>query len=191
MAGAGAHLAAVLGTGQTKYVAKRKDVSMNGLVRESIDRALADSGSTFDDIDAVVVGKAPDFFEGVMMPELFMADAMGATGKPLIRVTHRGFGRRVHRGGGRQPGAVREVPPGAGHGLGEAVGIECHVGVVNSDPFIKPVGAGAGGYFAPHVRSYIRRSGAPLNIGAIVATKDRLNGSRNPTGAPAAGRHHR
>ena len=54
MAGAGAHLAAVLGTGQTKYVAKRKDVSMNGLVRESIDRALADSGSTFDDIDAVI-----------------------------------------------------------------------------------------------------------------------------------------
>lgn len=51
-------LAAVLGTGQTKYVAKRKDVSMNGLVREAIDRALADSGSTFDDIDAVVVGKA-------------------------------------------------------------------------------------------------------------------------------------
>ena len=48
------HLAAVLGTGQTKYVAKRQDVSMNGLVREAIDKALADSGSTFDDIDAVV-----------------------------------------------------------------------------------------------------------------------------------------
>ena len=47
-------------------------------------------------------------------------------------------------------------------------------------PFIKPVGAGAGGYFAPHVRSYIRRSGAPINIGAIVAVKDRLNGARNP-----------
>ena len=29
-------LAAVLGTGQTKYVAKRHDVSMNGLVREAI-----------------------------------------------------------------------------------------------------------------------------------------------------------
>src|SRR6202022_1269454 len=57
-------LAAVLGTGQTKYVAKRQDVSMNGLVREAIDKALADSGGTFDDIDAVVVGKAPDFFEG-------------------------------------------------------------------------------------------------------------------------------
>jgi acetyl-CoA C-acetyltransferase len=36
-------LAAVLGTGQTKYVAKRQDVSMNGLVRDAIDKALADS----------------------------------------------------------------------------------------------------------------------------------------------------
>jgi acetyl-CoA C-acetyltransferase len=43
-----------------------------------------------------------------------------------------------------------------------------------------PVGAGAGGYFAPHVRSYIRRSGAPDHIGAMVAVKDRRNGARNP-----------
>src|SRR5918999_3678822 len=46
-------------------------------------------------------------------------------------------------------------------------------------PFTKPVGAGAGGYFAPHVRSYIRRSGAPEHIGAMVAVKDRRNGARN------------
>ena len=42
------------------------------------------------------------------------------------------------------------------------------------------VGAGAGGYFAPHVRAYINRSGAPNNIGAIVAVKDRRNGAKNP-----------
>mgnify|MGYP003849502811 CR=1 FL=1 len=36
-------------------------------------------------------------------------------------------------------------------------------------PFNMPVHAGAGGYFAPHVRSYIRRSEAPTHIGAIVA----------------------
>ena len=47
-------------------------------------------------------------------------------------------------------------------------------------PFTKPVGAGAGGYFAPHVRAYIRRSGAPTHIGAMVAVKDRLNGAKNP-----------
>jgi acetyl-CoA C-acetyltransferase len=47
-------------------------------------------------------------------------------------------------------------------------------------PFTMPVGAGAGGYFAPHIRSYIRRSGAPDHVGAMVAVKDRRNGSRNP-----------
>src|SRR5260370_26555823 len=40
--------------------------------------------------------------------------------------------------------------------------------------------AGAGGYFAPHIRSYIRRSGAPTHIGAAVAVKDRRNGALNP-----------
>ena len=47
-------------------------------------------------------------------------------------------------------------------------------------PFNMPVHAGAGGYFAPHVRSYIRRSGAPNHIGAIVAAKDRQNALKNP-----------
>jgi acetyl-CoA C-acetyltransferase len=47
-------------------------------------------------------------------------------------------------------------------------------------PFIMPVHAGAGGYFAPHVRSYIRRSGAPVHVGAVVAAKDRQNANKNP-----------
>ena len=78
--------AAVLGVGQTRHRAKRTDVSMAGLCREAADRALADAGLTFADIDAVVVGKSPDLFEGVMMPELYLADALGAVGKPLLRV---------------------------------------------------------------------------------------------------------
>ena len=70
--------AAVLGVGQTRHRSKRTDVSIAGLCREAADRALADAGLTFADIDAVVVGKAPDLFEGVMMPELYLADALGA-----------------------------------------------------------------------------------------------------------------
>ncbi len=180
MAGAGPNIAAVLGPGQTKYVAKRQDVSMNGMVREAIDRALADSGSTFDDIDAVVVGKAPDFFEGVMMPELFMADAMGATGKPLIRVHTAGSvggSTGVVAASLVQSGKYRRVLAMAWETQSESNAMWA---LSIPIPFIKPVGAGAGGYFAPHVRSYIRRSGAPTNIGAIVAVKDRLNGSKNP-----------
>jgi acetyl-CoA C-acetyltransferase len=173
-------LAAVLGTGQTKYVAKRKDVSMNGLVREAIDRALADSGSTFDDIDAVVVGKAPDFFEGVMMPELFLADAIGATGKPLIRVHTAGSvggSTAVVAASLVQSGKYTRVLAMAWEKQSESNAMWALSIPV---PFTKPVGAGAGGYFAPHVRAYIRRSGAPTHIGAMVAVKDRLNGAKNP-----------
>src|SRR5207248_14635 len=39
---------------------------------------------------------------------------------------------------------------------------------------------GAGGYFAPHIRAYMRRSGAPDHIGTLVAVKDRQNALKNP-----------
>jgi acetyl-CoA C-acetyltransferase len=78
--------AAVLGVGQTRHRSKRTDVSVAGLCREAADRAVQDAGITLSDVNAVVVGKAPDLFEGVMMPELYLADALGAVGKPLLRV---------------------------------------------------------------------------------------------------------
>jgi acetyl-CoA C-acetyltransferase len=172
--------AAVLGTGQTHYRAKRQDVSMPGLLREAIDRAMADANVDWSDIDAVVVGKAPDFFEGVMMPELSLADAIGAVGKPLLR---------VHTAGsvGGSTGVVAASLVQAGvHERVLAVAWEKQSesnamwALSIPIPFNMPVNAGAGGYFAPHVRSYIRRSGAPNHVGAIVAAKDRRNGAKNP-----------
>src|SRR3954466_9760632 len=80
-----AEACAVIGVGQTEYRSRRNDVSIAGLVREAALRALEDAGLTFKDIDAVVVGKAPDLFEGVMMPEAYLADALGAAGKPRMR----------------------------------------------------------------------------------------------------------
>src|SRR5215467_1564025 len=78
--------AAVLGVAVTRHRSRRADVSIAGLCREAVDRALDDAGLSLADIDAVVAGKAPDLFEGVMMPELYLADALGATGKPMLRV---------------------------------------------------------------------------------------------------------
>ena len=184
------NLAAVLGTGQTKYVAKRKDVSMNGLVREAIDRALEDSGSTFDDIDAVVVGKAPDFFEGVMMPELFMADAVGATGKPLIRVHTAGSvgGSTADRRG--QPGAVRQVQAGADDGLGEAVRVECHVGVEHSGAVHQAGRRGRGRLLRPAravLHPALGRSDAHRRDGRGQGPAQRRE---EPAGPPASARHH-
>jgi acetyl-CoA C-acetyltransferase len=172
--------AAVLGTGQTHYKAKRPDVSMAGLLREAIDRAMADAQVGWADIDAVVVGKAPDFFEGVMMPDLFLADAIGAVGKPLLRVHTAGS-----VGGSTGVVAASLVQSGV-HERVLAVAWEKQSesnamwALSIPIPFNMPVNAGAGGYFAPHVRSYIRRSGAPTHVGAIVAAKDRRNGAKNP-----------
>jgi acetyl-CoA C-acetyltransferase len=172
--------AAVLGVGQTEHRSRRRDVSIAGLCREAVDRALCGAGCGLADIDAVVVGKAPDLFEGVMMPELYLADALGAVGKPLLRVHTAGS-----VGGATGNVAASLVQAGL-HRRVLAVAFEKQSesnamwALSITPPFSMPVLAGAGGYFAPHIRAYIRRSGAPEHVGAVVAVKDRRNGSLNP-----------
>jgi acetyl-CoA C-acetyltransferase len=172
--------AAIIGIGQTHHRAKREDVSMAGLCREAIDRALTDANLTLDDIDAIVVGKAPDLFEGVMMPELFLAEALGAVGKPLLRVHTAGSvggSTAIVASSLVQAGVHKRVLTVAYEKQSESNAMWA---LSVPLPFNMPVHAGAGGYFAPHVRSYIRRSGAPTHIGAIVAAKDRNNALKNP-----------
>jgi len=53
---------AITGVGQTKHDSARPDVSMAGLCREAAIRALDDAGVGWSDVDAVVIGKAPDMF---------------------------------------------------------------------------------------------------------------------------------
>jgi len=172
--------AAVVGVGQTHHRAKREDLSMAGLCREAIDRALLDANMTLDDIDAIVVGKAPDLFEGVMMPELFLAESLGAAGKPLLRVHTAGSvggSTAIVAASLVQSGVHKRVLTVAYEKQSESNAMWA---LSIPLPFNMPVHAGAGGYFAPHVRSYIRRSGAPAHVGAIVAAKDRNNALKNP-----------
>ena len=112
---------AVIGVGQTHHKSRRRDVSLGGLVREAVFRALEDAQLTMADIDAVVLGKAPDLFEGVMKPELYLSDALGAVGKPMFRVHTAGSvgGTTGHRG--RLPRAGGQAQDGPGRGLREAV----------------------------------------------------------------------
>jgi acetyl-CoA C-acetyltransferase len=171
---------AVIGVGQTHHKAKREDVSIAGLVREAAKAALADADLSWGDIDAVVIGKAPDMFEGNMMPEIYLAPALGAVGKPMIRVHTAGS-----VGGSTALVAAHLVKSG----IHKRVLTVAYEKQSDSDamwalsvpqPFAAPLLAGAGGYFAPHIRAYMRRSGAPEHIGRMVAVKDRLNAMRNP-----------
>lgn len=171
---------AIVGIGQTQYAAKRSDVSIPGLLREAALRALADAELTWKDIDAVVIGTAPDMFEGIMMPELFLADALGAVGKPMLRVHTAGS-----VGGSTAlvashlitTGVQRRVLTLAFEKQSES---EAMWALSPKIPFQPQLTAGAGGYFAPLVRAYIRRSKAPEHIGMLVAVKDREHGLKNP-----------
>ena len=171
---------AIVGIGQTHHKAIRGDLSMAGLVREAAKRALEDAALGWDDVDAVVIGKAPDIFEGVMMPELYLAEALGAVGKPLLR---------VHTAGSVGASTALVAAHLIHAGIHERVLTLAWEKQSESDttwaitaniPFQIPLVAGAGGYFTPLIRAYMDRSKAPFDVGIKVAVKDRLNGLKNP-----------
>ena len=167
---------AIVGIGQTHHKSRRWDVSLGGLVREAARRALDDAEMDWDDIDAVVLGKAPDLFEGVMKPELYLTDALGAAGKPMFRVHTAGS-----VGGSTGIVASHLVETGR-HKRVLAVGYQKQ-SEGNAQFALgsgKGASLGAGGAFAPFMRSYIYRSGAPLDVGPMVAVKDRKNALKNP-----------
>jgi acetyl-CoA C-acetyltransferase len=167
---------AIVGIGQTQHKSRRWDVSLGGLVREAASRALEDANMDWKDIDAVVLGKAPDLFEGVMKPELYLTDALGAKGKPMFRVHTAGSvggttgivaASHIESGRHKRVLAVayqKQSEGNAQFALGSGKGASI----------------GAGGAFAPYMRSYIHRSGAPADIGPMVAVKDRRNAFKNP-----------
>jgi acetyl-CoA C-acetyltransferase len=167
---------AIVGVGQTHHKSRRHDVSFGGLVREAAFRALDDANMTFADIDAVVIGKAPDLFEGVMKPELYLSDALGAVGKPMFRVHTAGSV------GGTTAIVAASHVQARKHERVLAVAFEKQSEGNAQFALGSGRGAslGAGGAFAPFIRAYIQRSGAPEHIGWKVAVKDRQNALKNP-----------
>ncbi|MET0133253.1 MAG: thiolase domain-containing protein [Kibdelosporangium sp.] len=170
---------AVVGIGQSKQ-AKRREVTIGALVREAVTAAMADAEVTFADIDAVVLSKTPDLFDGVMNPELYLADAMGAVGLPVTR---------VFTGGSVGGHAAIYGAHLLEAGLAKRVLVVAYAKESEGNftwalsrglPFSAQLGAGAGGHFAPIIRAYIRRAGAPEHIGWKVAVNHRLNATRNP-----------
>lgn len=171
---------AVVGIGQTKYTATRGDVSLPGLIREAAFRALADANLEMSDIDAIVIGKAPDFFEGIMIPEYALVSALGAVGKPIFR---------VHTAGSVSGSTAIVATSMVEAGIHERVLTigwqmqscsEAMWALSFNVPFQQQLVAGAGGYFAPYIRQYMDRSKAPDDTGVLVALKDRQNALKNP-----------
>ncbi|WP_067838772.1 thiolase domain-containing protein [Nocardia lijiangensis] len=170
---------AVVGIGQGKQ-AKRREVTIGALVREAVAAAMADAELELGDVDAVVLSKTPDLFDGVMNPELYLADALSARGLPVTRVfTGGSVGGHAAIYGAHliEAGLARRVLVAAYSKESEG---NFTWALSRGLPFSAKLGAGAGGHFAPVIREYIRRSGAPEHIGWQVAVNHRLNAIRNP-----------
>jgi acetyl-CoA C-acetyltransferase len=170
---------AVVGVGQTKHAARRSDLSIMGLVREAVDRALADAGLEHKDIDAVVIGKAPDMLEGVAQPEQMLVGALGAHMKPMIRVHTAGSvgaSTAITAATHVQSGLYDRVLTVAFEKQSEGNAMWA---LSPSMPFTPPLVAGAGGFFAPYCRAYVMKTGAPAHIGPMIAANARENAGRN------------
>lgn len=170
---------AVVGVGQTHHSARRADLSIPGLIQEAVDRALLDAGLEHKDIDAIVIGKAPDQLEGIMQPEQFLVGALGAHMKPMIR---------VHTAGSVGASTALTAATHVASGLFDRVLTVAFEKQSEGNamwalsptlPFTPPLVAGAGGFFAPYCRAYIAKTGAPPHIGPMTAANARANAARN------------
>ena len=76
---------AVVGAGMTLFRRNLKETGKE-LCWEAAKMALDQAGLELRDIDAVVLGTAPDAFDGVHMKGEYLADGAGARKKPYMRV---------------------------------------------------------------------------------------------------------
>ena len=172
----------IVGVGQTNHARRRTDVSQAGLVREAVDRALADAKLTMDDIDSVIVATGPVLFAAVNQPEKWVANAIGAVGKPLVRITSGGgTGLAGALSGYYQiaGGKADRVLVVAYDKLSEGA-LQYSISTLY-DPFWgRQFAVGIMGFSAAYWRARMDELGHTEEAAAMVAVKNRHNAMNNP-----------
>ncbi len=77
--------AAVVGAGMTLFASRLQETGKE-MTWEAAKMALDQAGLTLADIDAVILGTAPDAFDGVHKKGEWLLDGAGGVGKPYMRV---------------------------------------------------------------------------------------------------------
>jgi acetyl-CoA C-acetyltransferase len=75
---------AIVGAGMTRFVRRAQETGKE-LAWQATSKALESCEMTLDDIDCVVVGTAPEAFDGVHMKSEYLSDGCGAWRKPVMR----------------------------------------------------------------------------------------------------------
>lgn len=173
---------AVIGTGQTKTAMRRTDVDFPGLVREAVDAALEDAGITMKDVDAVVFGSSPEYFEGVNNPEKWCLDSSGGFMKPQFRIHTGGtVGAAAGIGGYYHvaSGMFDVVLAVTGDKLSEGE-VQYNLSTVYDPIFGRDMAAGAPSAVAIQASRYMHKYGVTEEQTALVAVQDRRHARNNP-----------
>lgn len=174
---------AVLGAGMTRFMRRSLETGRE-MCWEAASAALDDAGLTLDDIDCVVLGTAPDAFDGVHMKGEYLLDGAGGKGKPYTR---------VYVGGGT---GVFMVPAGWWH-IASGMFRTCLVlaeekmsstmphpqGAFNAiyDQFTeRPLGVNLLWIFSLEMHRYMQTYGIPVETIAKVAVKNKKNAKDHP-----------
>ncbi|MCP4358941.1 MAG: thiolase family protein [Chloroflexi bacterium] len=172
--------AAVIGTGQTRHAKARNDVNQAELLHEAAVRALVDANLTFNDVDAIVLANM-ELFEGRALPEMWVGEAVGGYGKPVMKIATGGTS-----GTSGCIAGYHQVASGL-FDIVLVAGWEKHsegatqTGMALVDPlWDRNVASGALGNFALSISQYMIERGVTPEQAAKVAVKARRNAANNP-----------
>ena len=170
---------AIVGMGCTRF-AEHWDKSADDLLRDAASEALADAGTSRQDIDAYWLGTAQSGLSGIML-----AKALGLEGKPVSRVEN-----YCATGSEALRQAAYAVASGA-YDSAMAIGVEKvkDSGYQGLNAFPIPTDGTnrtltAAAMFSMVAPAYARKYGVPMDemkrVLARIASKNHANGARNP-----------
>ena len=170
---------AIVGMGCTRF-AEHWDKSADDLLRDAASEALADAGTSRQDIDAYWLGTAQSGMSGIML-----AKALGLEGKPVSRVEN-----YCATGSEALRQAAYAVASGA-YDSAMAIGVEKvkDSGYQGLNAFPIPTDGTnrtltAAAMFSMVAPAYARKYGVPMDemkrVLARIASKNHANGARNP-----------
>jgi acetyl-CoA C-acetyltransferase len=172
---------AVIASGQTNHTSKRSDVNIPEMIKEAVDRALAQANITLDDIDAVVIGNM-EHFEGINLSDMWASEGAGSVLKPAMKIATGGTT-------GASVGACAYYHCASGlFDTVLAIGWEklsegdTTGGIITAfDPIVERMTlAGAVGGLAIEATRYMQKYNVPEETIALAAVRARKNAQKNP-----------
>ncbi|HEY4691285.1 MAG TPA: thiolase domain-containing protein [Anaerolineae bacterium] len=174
---------AIIGAGMTRFVRRALETGRE-LSWEAAGQALQSCEMTLDDIESVVMGSAPDAFDGVHMKSEWLADGAGGWGKPYMR---------GYVGGGTGVFSVAQGWYHVASGLFDTCLVVCEEKMSPCKPhpqaaFIsifdnfteRPLGPNLLWIFALEMNAYMQRYGLKKEDIAQVAVKNKRNAADHP-----------